>query len=63
MRIVGCFRGPSDFIIYISLSLFFVVMGFEFKAYTLSHSTSSFFVMGFFGIGSLELFAQDGFKL
>jgi hypothetical protein len=37
-------------------------MGFEFRAYTLSHSTSPFFVMGFFKIGSLELFAWAGFK-
>jgi hypothetical protein len=34
-----------------------VVLGFELRAYTLSHSISSFFVMGFFKIGSHELFA------
>jgi hypothetical protein len=27
---------------------FFAVLGLEFRAYTLSHSTSPFFVMGFF---------------
>jgi hypothetical protein len=27
---------------------FFVVLGFELRVYTLSHSTSLFFVMGFF---------------
>jgi hypothetical protein len=36
----------------------FSVLGFELRAYTLSHSTSPFFVMGFFQIGSCELFAQ-----
>jgi hypothetical protein len=35
------------------------VLGFELKAYTLSHSTNSFFVMGVFEIGSYELFAWD----
>jgi hypothetical protein len=39
-----------------------VVLGFVFRAYTLSHSASHFFVMGFFEIGSWELFAQAGFK-
>jgi hypothetical protein len=34
----------------------FPVLGFELRAYTLSHSTSLFFVMGFFEIGSQELF-------
>jgi hypothetical protein len=40
------------------LSLFFpfAVLGFEFRTYTLTHSTSPFFVMGFFEIGSEELF-------
>jgi hypothetical protein len=32
--------------------LFFAVLGLELRAYTLSHSTSLFFVMGFFEIGS-----------
>jgi hypothetical protein len=37
-----------------------VVLGLELRAYTLSHST--FFVMGFFKIGSHELFAWAGFE-
>jgi hypothetical protein len=45
--------------------LLFVVLGFELRAYTLSHTTShpSFFCEGFFEIGSHELFAQAGFEL
>jgi hypothetical protein len=39
-----------------------VVLGFELRAYTLSHSTSPFFVMGFFKISSHELLAQAGFE-
>jgi hypothetical protein len=39
-----------------------VVPGFELRAYTLSYSTSPIFVMGFFEIGSRELFAQAGFE-
>jgi hypothetical protein len=39
---------------------FFAVPGFEFRDYTSSHSTSPFFVIGFFKIGSQELFAQHG---
>jgi hypothetical protein len=35
--------------------LLFAVLGLELKAYTLSHSTSPFFVKGFFEIGSWEL--------
>jgi hypothetical protein len=35
----------------------FAVLGFELRAYSLSHSTSSFFVMGFFEIRSNILFA------
>jgi hypothetical protein len=43
---------------------FFVVLGFEHKASTFSHSTSPFFVcvMDFFEIGSCELFAQADFE-
>jgi hypothetical protein len=38
--------------------LFFVVLGLELRAYTLSHFTSLFFVMGFFfKTGSCDLFA------
>jgi hypothetical protein len=38
-----------------------VLLEFEFRAFSLSHST--FFVKGFFEIGSHELFAQAGFEL
>jgi hypothetical protein len=44
------------------LFCFLVVLGFELRAYTLIHSTSPFFVMVFFKIGSCELFAQSGFE-
>jgi hypothetical protein len=37
---------------------FFAILGFELRAFTLSHSTSPFFVMNFFEIGSQELFAR-----
>jgi hypothetical protein len=42
---------------------FLVVLGFELRAYTLSHSTSPVFVMGFFEIGSHRLFTWAGFEL
>jgi hypothetical protein len=42
---------------------FFPVLEFEFRAYTLNHSTSPFFVMAFFEIGSHEPFARTGFEL
>jgi hypothetical protein len=45
------------------LFFFFPVLGLELRAYTLHHSTSHIFCEGFFEIGSLELFAQAGFKL
>jgi hypothetical protein len=48
--------------ILLLLLLFFVVLGFELRAYTLSHSTSLIFVVGIFEIGSHKLFAQDGFE-
>jgi hypothetical protein len=38
-----------------------VVLGLELSAYTLSHSTSSFFDV-FFETGSWELFALAGFE-
>jgi hypothetical protein len=42
-----------------SFFFFFVVLGFELKAYTLNHSTSFFVcVMGVFKIESRILFAQ-----
>jgi hypothetical protein len=40
----------------------FSVLRFEFRAYTLSHSTRPFFVMGFFEIRSGKLLAWAGFK-
>jgi hypothetical protein len=39
-----------------------VVLGFELKAFTLSHSTSPIFVKGFFKIGSHKVFALAGFE-
>jgi hypothetical protein len=42
---------------------FFEVLGFELRAYTLSLSTSSIFVMDIFKIGSCKLFAWVGFEL
>jgi hypothetical protein len=41
---------------------FFSVLGLELRAYTLSHSTSPFFVRGFFEIGFCELFAWASFE-
>jgi hypothetical protein len=41
---------------------FFSVLGFEHRAFTLSHSASPFFVMGVFEIGSHELFVHAGFE-
>jgi hypothetical protein len=41
---------------------FFAVLGFEFRAYTLIHSTSPFFVIGISQIGSHKLFAWAGLK-
>jgi hypothetical protein len=49
---------------YLFIYLFiFAVLGFELRAYTLSHSTSPIFVIGFFEMGSCELFAWVGFEL
>jgi hypothetical protein len=45
-----------------SFFFFLAVLGLELRAYTLSHSTSPFLVMGFFEIGSHELFAWAGFE-
>jgi hypothetical protein len=42
---------------------FFEVLGFELRAYTLSHSTNPFFVKGVFEIASRKLFAWAGFEL
>jgi hypothetical protein len=50
-------------ILYPSLNTSFLeVLGFELRAYTLSHSTSSIFGMGFSKRGSCKLFAQAGFE-
>jgi hypothetical protein len=43
-------------------AFFFVVLGLELGAYTLSHSTSPIFVMVFFNVGSCKLFAWAGFE-
>jgi hypothetical protein len=40
-----------------------VIVGFELRAYTLSHSTKPVFATGFFEIESHELFAGAGFEL
>jgi hypothetical protein len=40
----------------------FALLGFELRAYDLSHFTSPFFVKDFFKIGSHELFARVGFE-
>jgi hypothetical protein len=46
----------------IYLFTYLAVLGFELRAYTLSHISPPFFVMGFFEIGSPELFARAGFE-
>jgi hypothetical protein len=48
---------PRTNISYLNLFFFLTVLGFELRAFTLSHSTSHFFVMGLFEIRSPELFA------
>jgi hypothetical protein len=51
--------------VFLQARVFFsvcVVLGLELRAFTLSHSTSPLFVMAFFKIGSLELFAWAGFE-
>jgi hypothetical protein len=45
------------------LWVFFAVLGLELRTYTLSHSTSPFFVLDFFEIGSCKLFAWTDFEL
>jgi hypothetical protein len=47
--------------IYLFIYLF-VVLELKLRAYTLSHSISPIFVMGFFKTAYLKLFAQAGFK-
>jgi hypothetical protein len=44
------------------LGVFLAILGLELRAYTLSHSTSPVFLMEFFEIESLELFALAGLK-
>jgi hypothetical protein len=64
-RITDVSYPPPDILfIYFFIYLNFkgLVQGFELRAYTLSHSTSTVFVMVFFKIGSQELFARAGFK-
>jgi hypothetical protein len=57
--------GGGGFFFVVVVIVVFVVLGFELRAYTLSHSTALFcdFFFFFFEIGSLELIAQAGFKL
>jgi hypothetical protein len=43
--------------------LFFAVLEFGLRTYTVSHSTSHIFVIVFFKIGSHKLFAQASFEL
>jgi hypothetical protein len=40
------------------VKVFFSVLGFELTTYTLSHLASPFFVIGFFKMGSQELFSR-----
>jgi hypothetical protein len=47
---------------FLSFFYFLAVLGLEVKAYTLSHSTNPFFVMGFFEIGFCNLFAWSNFE-
>jgi hypothetical protein len=47
---------------FLFLVVFWVVLGLELRAFTLSHSTSSDFFV-FFKIGAYKLVAQAGFKL
>jgi hypothetical protein len=57
------FWSPSGILEFFSFFFFFnLVLGLEFRAFTLSHSASPFFVKGIFEIVSHELFAQAGFE-
>jgi hypothetical protein len=52
---LSSFSYLSSFLLsFFSFFFFFAILGFELRAYTLSHSTSPFLVMGFFQIGSLN---------
>jgi hypothetical protein len=48
------YKWPLHFILFI----YFAVLGSELKAYTLNHSSITFFVKGFFETGSCKLFAE-----
>jgi hypothetical protein len=52
---------PTPFIVFSCLFIF-VVLGFDLRAYILSHLTIPFFCDRFFKIGSCKLFAQAGFE-
>jgi hypothetical protein len=54
---VAWFLSPKTLFLF----FFFAVLGLQLRAYTLSHSTSPFFVMGVFEID--ELVACAGFEL
>jgi hypothetical protein len=45
-----------------NFSFLFAVLGFELRAYALSHSTSPIFMKGYLKQGLSELFAQAGFE-
>jgi hypothetical protein len=50
--------------IYLFIYLFiFAILGFELRAYILSHSPALFFCEGLFKIGSFELFIWAGLEL
>jgi hypothetical protein len=60
-----CHISPS-FLLETTFFFFFLVLEFELRAYTLSHSTSPFFfffVMGFFKIGSVNYLPKLPFNV
>jgi hypothetical protein len=56
--VLECLRIVLIFLLF----LFFVVLGFELRVYTLRHSTSAFLCWVFFEIEPRELFAWAGLK-
>jgi hypothetical protein len=50
----------NRFYLFFNLFIYFTLPGLELRTYTLNHSTSPFFVTGFFEIQSRKLFAQAG---
>jgi hypothetical protein len=44
---------------YMNFFFLFAVLGLKPRTYTSKHSTNPLFMMGFFEIGSHDLFAQD----